>query len=188
MRSSRPDGLPTVHMAAAVLLFRECSSPDLERHAMMKKASTLRRAATGTALLLTVGLSACFHATIDTGRRPSGETIERPWAHSFVYGLVPPATVETAGRCPNGVARVETQQSFLNGLVAFLTFSLYTPMTITVQCAAAGTAMLQQEGAAPVITLREGATMAELESALNAAAKRAAADNVPIYVDFSGLE
>ncbi|CAN5879435.1 hypothetical protein BH23GEM7_BH23GEM7_07340 [soil metagenome] len=154
----------------------------------MKNATALRKAATSAALLLTVGLSACYHATIDTGRRPSGETIERPWAHSFVNGLVPPATVETAGRCPNGVARVETQQSFLNGLVAALTFALYTPMTITVQCAAAGTAMLQPEGSSPVITLREGASLAELESALNAAAKRAAADDAPVYVDFSGLE
>lgn len=155
---------------------------------MLKNAAVVRKAATGAALLFTVGLSACYHVTVDTGRRPSGETIERPWAHSFIYGLVPPETVETASRCPNGVARVETQMSFLNGLVSAITWGLYTPMNITVQCAAAGTAMLQAESAAPVITVREGADLAELESALNAAAKRAAADNEPVYVEFSGIQ
>jgi hypothetical protein len=89
------------------------------------------------ALLMAATLAAgCYHVTVDTGRQPSGQTIEKPWANSFVYGLVPPETVETASRCPNGVAKVESQISFLNGLVAALTLSIYTPMTIQVQCAA----------------------------------------------------
>lgn len=83
-------------------------------------------------LLLT---SACYHAIVDTGRAPNGVQIEEPWANSFVYGLVPPDVVETASECPNGLARVETRHSFLNGLVASLTFGLYTPMEITVSCA-----------------------------------------------------
>jgi hypothetical protein len=89
-----------------------------------------------TALLaLVLTATGCYHATINTGRQPNGQTINQPWAHSFVGGLVPPAVVETASQCPNGVARVETQHSFLNMLAAFVTFSIYTPMTITVQCA-----------------------------------------------------
>ena len=88
--------------------------------------------------VLALGVSGCYHATIDPGRSPSGATIHNDWAHSFVYGLVPPSTVSTASECPSGVARVETQMSFLNGLVSGLTFGLYTPMTITVQCAGAG--------------------------------------------------
>ena len=51
---------------------------------------------------------------------------------------MPPQVIQTASQCPNGVARVETQHSFLNSLVAAITFSIYTPMTITVQCAAGG--------------------------------------------------
>jgi hypothetical protein len=35
-----------------------------------------------------------------------------------------------------GVARVETQISFLNGLVSFLTFNIFTPMDILVTCGA----------------------------------------------------
>jgi hypothetical protein len=87
----------------------------------------------GICLLFVV--AGCYHATINTGRQPSGQTIHQPWAHSFIAGLIPPKVVEAASTCPNGVARVETQHSILNMLAQFITFSIYSPMTITVQCA-----------------------------------------------------
>ena len=37
-------------------------------------------------------------------------------------------------KLPRGVSRVETQLSFLNGLVSVLTFSIFTPVEITVTC------------------------------------------------------
>lgn len=85
-------------------------------------------------------LDGCYHATVETGLAPSPQTIEKPWASSFVYGLVPPSIVETAAKCPSGVAKVETQLSFLNQLVGFLTLGIYTPMDIRVTCAAARSA------------------------------------------------
>jgi len=87
-------------------------------------------------LLLVLVLSGCWHATIETGLTPSGDSISNAWAHSFIYGLAPPATVETAQRCPNGVARVETQHSVLNMLATWISFGIYSPMTIKVHCAA----------------------------------------------------
>lgn len=80
----------------------------------------------------------CNHATIDTGLTPSTEKIENKWANGWVFGLVPPETVETAEECTNGVARVETELSFLNQLVAILTIGIYTPMSIVVTCALPG--------------------------------------------------
>lgn len=118
-------------------------------------------------------LSGCYHAVVETGRTPSGQTVEKPWANSFLYGLVPPATVETASKCPNGVAKVETQMSFLNMLASTLTGGLYTPMDVRVQCAAAGAAM-----AAP----KAGA--GELERALNWAAVESARTGEPAFVRF----
>ena len=92
-------------------------------------------------LLLALPLAAaCYHAQIETGLEPGTQKIEKPWAHGFVYGLVPPSTVESAAKCPTGVAKVETQQSFLNMLANALTWGLYTPMNITVTCAAKKTA------------------------------------------------
>lgn len=77
----------------------------------------------------------CYTATIETGLKPSTITIEKNWATGWLYGLVPPKTVETAAKCPNGVAKVVTQQSFLNMLAGGLTGGIYSPMTIKVTCA-----------------------------------------------------
>jgi hypothetical protein len=68
--------------------------------------------------------------------------IEKPWANGWIYGLVPPSPVETAQKCPNGVAKIDTQLSFANQLVDFLTLGIYTPMDIRVTCAQARTAAL----------------------------------------------
>ena len=88
-----------------------------------------------------VGLVGCYHATIDTGAKPSTVVIQKHWASGWVFGLVPPSAVSTMAQCPAGVAKVETQLSFANQLVSFLTLSIYTPMDIVVTCAeAAGAA------------------------------------------------
>ena len=88
--------------------------------------------------ILLVATTGCYHATVDTGRAPSPQVVEKPWAHGFLWGLVPPATLETAQKCPNGVAKVETQVSFLNQVAGgFLTGGIYSPMSIRVTCAAA---------------------------------------------------
>ncbi len=89
-------------------------------------------------LVALLAVAGCYHAIVNTGLPPSPTTIEEPWASGFIYGLVPPNPVETMQKCPRGVAKVETQHSFLNSLVAGLTFGIYTPITITVTCAQAG--------------------------------------------------
>ena len=109
-----------------------------------------------TALIAVVVTSACFHATIETGLPASTTVVQKDWAHGFIYGLVPPSTVETKAQCPNGVARVETQHSFLNMLASFVTFDLYTPISITVTCASSnkmaslpnGTTVIRADGIA----------------------------------------
>jgi len=122
----------------------------------------------------------CYHATIDTGATPSSQVIEQPWAASWILGLVPPETVETASQCPNGVAIVETQQSFLNGLVAALTFSIFTPMTIKVTCASG-----RSDGAGDAdVILTEDATAAQRQHALQQAVLRSAEEGKPILVRF----
>jgi hypothetical protein len=123
--------------------------------------------------LLILPLAGCYHAIVETGRPASETVIEDKWASSFVHGLVPPDVVETASQCPNGVARVETQLSFLNMLVAALTFGIYTPMQITVTCAAGGS----PEPAESTVEQRESATQA-----LQAAVDHVAATRRPVLV------
>ena len=47
-------------------------------------------------------------------------------------------TIAAQETCTDGVSKVETQHSFLNGLVGGLTLGIYTPIDITVTCAAPG--------------------------------------------------
>ncbi len=92
-------------------------------------------ASLGVAVLLLAG---CYHATIETSATPSQQSIHKGFASGWIYGLIPPSTVSAQEECPAGVARVETQHSFVNQLVGFLTLGIYTPMQIDVTCAAAG--------------------------------------------------
>ena len=126
-------------------------------------------------------LSSCFHAKVTTGERPSSTVIDKPWAHGFIFGLVPPDEVAVASQCPNGVAIVETQISFLNGLVSMITFNLYTPMQITVTCAA-GSGMSAVEG--DDINVPAGSTDAEVIDAVDKASKKAAKTGEPVKIFF----
>lgn len=94
---------------------------------------SLIRGLCAASLIATAG---CYHATVETGATPSTEVIEKSFASAWIYGLVPPSTVSTAAKCPNGVAKVETQLSFVNQVVSFLTLGIYTPMQIKVTCGA----------------------------------------------------
>lgn len=94
-------------------------------------------------LIVIAALHGCYHGTIDTGVEPSTVVVEKRWAASWLAGLVPPSTVATAGKCPAGVAKVETRLSFLNQLVTFATLNIYSPMEIKVTCAMEGAATLE---------------------------------------------
>jgi hypothetical protein len=93
----------------------------------------MRKAAIVLAIL---ALSAgCYHATIETGVTPSAQVIEQPFAASWIYGLVPPKTVEAQSKCTRGVSKVETQMSFVDALVGAITWGIFTPISIKVTCA-----------------------------------------------------
>lgn len=136
----------------------------------------------GTACIVGTG---CYHATIVTGRPVSTDSIFVPWANSFVYGLVPPPTVAAAAKCPNGVARIETQHSFLNSLVGVLTFGIYTPIQIDVTCAAPGAVKTSDASTAvPLVHVGEAADSAARVNAVDRAAAIARATNRAVFVKF----
>lgn len=88
-----------------------------------------------TAVVLGVMLlTGCYHVTVISGTTPSPTVVDKPWQNSFVYGLVPPPELNVKEQCPNGVQKVETETSFLNGLVGALTWSLFTPIHARVTC------------------------------------------------------
>jgi hypothetical protein len=128
-------------------------------------------------------LAGCYHATIETGLAPSPTVIDQPWAMGFVAGLVPPSPVQTMQRCPKGVAKVETEHSFLNALVAGFTFSLVTPMHIRVTCALDGTTRAAADGAS-VVQVGALVTPTTVRDAIVRAADEAVATGHPVYVQY----
>jgi len=137
----------------------------------------LARSAAMAGLVLSLG---CYHATIETGAPPSNEVISKSFASGWIFGLVPPSTVAAAAKCPDGVARVETQLSFVNQLVSFLTLYIYTPMSIKVTCAAKRTASNTPESADIVVDVEAGA--AGIQDAFVRAAELAVRTGNPVYV------
>jgi hypothetical protein len=124
------------------------------------------------------GASGCYHAVVETGRPQTGAMVERKWAHSFLYGLVPPSPIETASTCPNGVAKVETQLSFLNQIANILTFGIYSPMTIQVWCAGPGS----DDADAAVLSVPPGATGEDVGETLAAAVALSLESGRAVYV------
>lgn len=94
----------------------------------------MRRHITAAAALIILG-TGCYHVTVITGAPAGQGTIDKQWQNSFVYGLVPPPAIDAKSTCARGVSKVETERSFLNGLVSAITWSIYTPMHATVTCA-----------------------------------------------------
>ena len=131
------------------------------------------------ASLCVFALSGCYAASVDTGRPPSAKVISKPWAASWIFGLVPPPKVMTATECPNGVAKVETQLSFLNQLVGALTFGIYTPMQIVVTCAEEQHSGIDID---PSLHLANDALPQEIRDTFRAAAEEAVRTGKPVYV------
>lgn len=82
-----------------------------------------------------VALGACYRVTVNTGAPPAATVIDKPWQLSFVYGLVPPPAIDAKQTCPQGVASIMTERSFLNGLVGAVTSSILTPIHAKITCA-----------------------------------------------------
>ena len=135
-----------------------------------------------TACITLLAATACYHVTVDTGKPAGTQTIEQPWAASFVYGLVPPKTVETASQCRTGVARVETMISFVNGLVGGLTLGIFTPMTIKVTCASASAG---EPRSTHELAVRRDASANVYAAVFASAADRAVQDGTPVYVSIT---
>ena len=82
-----------------------------------------------------VARGACYRVTVNMGAPPAATVIDKQWQLSFVYGLVPPPAIVAKQTCPQGVASIVTERSFLNGLAGVVTYRLLTPMHAEITCA-----------------------------------------------------
>lgn len=127
-------------------------------------------------------LSGCYHAQVMTGAPASNEVYTKAWASSFIAGLIPPAVVNADDYCSNGVAKVETRHSFLNMLAQMVTFSIYSPMEITVTCASASSDIPSNSA---TMELAADASSAEIKRAYSQAALLSSATEEPVYLSFN---
>lgn len=78
-------------------------------------------------------LTSCYSYTSVVGSGAQGNTQTTKWNHYVIYGLAPVGVSdsnEMAGGAENYT--VYTRHSFVNGLIAAITFGIYTPTTTTV--------------------------------------------------------
>ncbi len=142
----------------------------------------MRRFLMVSIVVLLSATAACYHATVHTGLTPSSVVVEEGWAPGWLWGLVPPSPIETAAKCPLGVAKVETQHSFLNLLVGGLTGGIFTPMSIKATCAQAGRASLSPT--APTVDLGANATPEQIRTGIKDAAALSLRTGEPVYVEY----
>ncbi|UCF19769.1 MAG: Bor family protein [Gemmatimonadota bacterium] len=101
----------------------------------MHRHSACRALASLALIALLPVMAACFHSIVDTGLTPGAVGYHGKWETAWLVGLIP-AEVDAEAVCEGPWARVETQQSFLNGLVSILTIGIYSPHEVEVVCAA----------------------------------------------------
>ncbi|MDR8393165.1 Bor family protein [Aliifodinibius sp. S!AR15-10] len=129
-------------------------------------------------LVLIIGISGCYNAKVTTGLEPSAKEYEQSFASSWIYGLVPPKTVEAAEQCNNGVAMVETKLSFVNMLVGNLTLGIYTPMHITVTCATSSASKQINQSKDNVLTRKAD----DIKQDIQRASKKAVETQKTVYL------
>lgn len=102
----------------------------------MRNAFLRRTLARAAVLALLLATAACYHSIVKTNLQPGTQTHHIGFATSWINGLVP-ARVDASQYCVGSRwAMVETQTSFVNGLVRLLTLGIYSPMDVRITCAA----------------------------------------------------
>lgn len=97
-------------------------------------------------VLVTLGLAlaatGCATHTINykNPSAPMGGTSTTARQSFFLWGLVGGNDVDLNRMCPSGVAQIQSQSSFGDQLFTVLTGGIYSPMSVSVQCANASVA------------------------------------------------
>jgi hypothetical protein len=84
--------------------------------------------------LATTMLSSCYTYTSVVGEGAKGNREITKWNHYVILGLAPVAVSDSKEMAGDATDyEVTTRQTFVNGLVAAITFGIYTPSTTTVK-------------------------------------------------------
>ena len=89
-----------------------------------------------TATVLALLITGCAQQTFTVQTNGSSKLKETITHHFFVSGIGQKKTVDAAKICggAENVVKTETQQTFVNGLLGFITLGIYTPLEARVYC------------------------------------------------------
>lgn len=82
-------------------------------------------------------ITGCAQQAFTVGNKPTAVTPKETITHHFfVSGIGQEKTVDAAKICggAENVVKTETQQTFVNGLLGFITLGIYTPLEARVYC------------------------------------------------------
>ena len=82
-------------------------------------------------------LSACHTMRFEVADGPEGEVVHDRKSF-WLGGLVNTQHVDVSQFCPNGAVAVREETTFVDGLIGFVTLSIYTPRSSYYHCAAGG--------------------------------------------------
>jgi len=127
-------------------------------------------------------LTGCWHTVISTDLPPSTEVYHEGFRPAFIYGLVP-AQLDASKYCGGRRwARIETQQTPVDWIVAAVTWGIFTPMDVRVTCAARGAMTTPTD--ASVLRVARGADEKKRSEMLTLAAMIAGQTGKPVYLSY----
>ncbi|AXG73270.1 hypothetical protein DVK85_03120 [Flavobacterium arcticum] len=95
----------------------------------MEKITKIFTAAFAASMLLT----SCYTYTTVVGKGAQSNVTVTKWNHYVIYGLAPVGVSDSRDMADGATDyTVTTKHSFVNGLIAGITFGIYTPTTTTV--------------------------------------------------------
>ena len=96
--------------------------------------NTMKKMLLATALALLI--TGCAQQTFTVQNKPAAVAPKETITHHFVSGIGQKKTVDAAKICggAENVVKTETQQTFVNGLLSFITLGIYTPLEARVYC------------------------------------------------------
>lgn len=141
----------------------------------------MRRKRWSSLALVAVLATGCFHQVVHTGN-PAGSTIvDKQFVPGWLWGLVPNTEVDVRKECPMGVAVVETEMSFVNGLVSAVTFGIFTPQHVRITCASRSASL---PASMRQITIPVGATPEAEATLVREAIEASAETHAPVALRY----
>jgi hypothetical protein len=151
------------------------------RHHLRPEVTIMNRRRWYPTMLLVLATSACFHQVVRTGRPASQTVVDKPWVNTWLWGLVAAQPLEVRQECRSGLAIIETETSFVNGLVGALTLGIYTPQHVRITCAT-GSASLPAN--AIQVNVSALTSPMDRQHQIDAAIEQSAEQGRPIVVHF----